>query len=310
MRRWFGLAAIAVLLVSALVGVTAAQGAAPGVQVSVLTQFVGTGPAAAAATNTGDVVALVGPNLISVGPNGQQKQKIAATISGGLFGIPIGVAYDKFHQLYVALPESQGTILKISPNGKQATPVPGSEGMVAPDGFGLDSETGNLYVTDIFGNSIWRITPDGSAEPWTSIATNPLLVLPDGVKVFNNAVYVSIEAGKILRIPINPDGSAGSAQVWAQVNESGVFFDDMVLDDRTGDVYVTRLDKNQLLQITPGGAITPIATHADGLLGAANMALIHAGQNTVIYLANGGVDFLGTGDTGGAGPALLKITIT
>ena len=62
-------------------------------------------PVAVAATNTGDVVALAAPNLISVGPNGQQKQKIAATISVGPIG-PIGVAYDQFHQLYVALPES------------------------------------------------------------------------------------------------------------------------------------------------------------------------------------------------------------
>ena len=62
----------------------------------------------------------------------------------------------------------------------------------------------------------------------------------------------------------------------------------MVLDDRTGDVYVTRLDTNELLRITPGGVITPIATNADGLLGAANMTLIHVGQSTVIYLANTG----------------------
>ncbi len=285
MRRWLGLATMATLVVSALVGVAAAQGAAPGVQVSVLTTFDSAhGPAAVAATNTGDVVAIAGTSIVSVGPNGQQKP--LTTISGGLFGIPIGIAYDKFHQLYVALPSGAGTILKISPNGNQVTPVPGSEGMVAPDGFGLDAATGDMYATDI-----------------------PLLVLPDGVKVFNNAVYTSIENGKILRIPINSDGSAGTATVWAQVNDPGVFFDDMVLDDRTGDVYVTRLDKNQLLQITPGGAITPIATHADGLLGAANMTLIHHGQDTVIYLANGGVDFLGTGDTGGAGPAILKITI-
>ena len=289
-------------------------GAAQDVQVSVLTQFApGMSPTAVAATNTGDVVAQVGPNLISVGPNGQQKQKIAATISGGPLG-PAGVAYDRFHQLYVALPEStapppHGTILKISRNGKQATPVPGSEGMVAPDGFGLDSATGDLYVTDIFGNSIWRIPPGGSAQLFTSVATNPLLVLPDGVKVFNNAVFTSLEGGKILRIPINPDGSAGTAQVFAQVNDPGVFFDDMTLDDRTGDVYVSRLDTNELLQITPGGAITPIATHADGLLGAANMSLIHVGQSTVIYLANQDVDIAESGQTGGAGPAILKITI-
>ena len=96
--------------------------------------------------------------------------------------------------------------------------------------------------------------------------------------------------------------------MWAQV-PGPAFFDDMVLDDRTGDVYVSRLDTNQLLQITPGGSITPIASHADGLLGAANMTLIHIGQNTVSYDANTRNDFLGTGATGGAGPAILKITI-
>ena len=180
--------------------------------------------------------------------------------------------------------------------------------MAAADGFGLDSATGDMYVTDIFGNGIWRWHRGGPAQLWTSLATNPLILLPDGVKVFDGAVYVSIESGKILRIPINADGSAGAAHVWAQV-PGPAFFDDMVLDDRTGDVYVTRLDTNELLQITPGGAITTIASNADGLLGAANMALIHVGQQTVIYLANGGSDFLGTGATSSVGPSVLKIAI-
>jgi hypothetical protein len=166
-----------------------------------------------------------------------------------------------------------------------------------------------MYATDIFGNGIWRFAPGGPAQLWTSAATNPLLVLPDGVKVLGNAAYVSIEQGKILRIPINPDGTAGTATVWAHLDVPGIFFDDMVLDDRTGDVYVTRLDTDELLQITPGGAVTSIATHADGLLGAANMVLIHVGQRTVIYIANGGASF-GSGNTGGAGPAIIKVTVT
>jgi sugar lactone lactonase YvrE len=301
-----------------VMSVSAAQGSTTGqsVQVSVLTQFDGAGPSAVAATNTGDVVALAGPNIVRVGPGGQQRP-MPVTITGGAFGIAIGIAYDGFHQLYAALPgafapppQGAGGVMRISPNGKQTTPVPGSDGMVAADGFGLDSSTGDMYVTDIFGNGIWRFAPGGSAELWTSVATNPLVVLPDGVKVFDNAVYTSIGGGKILKIPINPDGSAGTAEVWAEVDEPGVFFDDMVIDDRTGDVYVTRLDTNELLQITPAGSITPIATHADGLLGAANLTLIHVGRSTVIYLANSGIDFLGTGETGGAGPAILKITIT
>lgn len=293
----------------------AASRAAPGVQISVLSAFpAGGGPVSAAATNTGDVVVPAGRKIVRVRPSGQQKA-FPVVLPGGAFGIgPIGIAYDLHHQLYVALPAAFGPapsgtpgILKISANGKQATPVPGSEGMVAADGMGLDSATGYLYVTDIFGSAIWRVTPGGgSAELWTSVATNPILGDPDGVKVFNDAVYAS-SGDRILRIPINADGSAGTATVWAQV--PGAFFDDLVLDDRTGDVYVTRLDTDELLQITPGGVVTAIATNADGLLGAANMTLIHAGKSTVIYLANGGMPFFSTNTTG-FGPALLKITIT
>lgn len=301
-----------------LVLVASAQGArlaAPGVQVSVLSVFpAGGAPTSAAATNTGDVVVPAARKIVRVGPNGQQKT-FAVTLPAGAFGIgPIGIAYDRHHQLYVALPAAlapppSGTpgILKISANGKEATAVPGSEGMVAADGMGLDAATGYLYVTDIFGGAIWRVAPGGgSAELWTSNATNSILGGPDGVKVFNDAVYTS-SGDRILRIPINPDGSAGTATVWAQV--SGAFLDDMVLDDRTGDVYVTRLDTDELLRITPAGAVTAIATNADGLLGAANMTLIHVGKRTVIYLANTGSPIF-SGNTTGFGPALLKITIT
>jgi len=288
------------------------------VQVSVLTAFAaGAGPTDAAATNTGDVIALAGTHIVEVGPTGTQNP-LPVTISGGEFGGPLGAVYDNHHQLYVALlgsffgpppPAPIPGIYKISANGKTATPVPGSEGMVGADGMGLDSSTNNIYVTDIAGNALWRVTPDGTAHPWTSVAQNSLLIKPDGVKVFQNAVYTSIESGAILRIPINPDGSAGTAQVWASV-AGPAFLDDMVLDDRTGDVYVTRLDTNELLRITPSGTITTIASNADGLLGAANMSLIHVGKSTVIYLANGADDFLGTGQTTTLPPSVLKITIS
>jgi hypothetical protein len=316
--RWrAGLSALVFASLVLVLGASAqaASRAAPGVQVSVLSEFpAGGAPVSAAATNTGDVVVPAARKIVRVGPDGQQKP-FPVVLPGGAFGIgPIGIAYDLHHQLYVALPAAFGPppsgtpgILKISANGKQATPVPGSEGMVAADGMGLDSATGYLYVTDIFGSAIWRVTPSGgSAQLWTSVATNPILGDPDGVKVFKDAVYTS-SGDRILRIPINPDGSAGTATVWAQV--PGAFFDDMVLDDRTGNVYVTRLDTDELLQITPGGVVTAIATNADGLLGAANMTLIHVGKSTVIYLANGGMPFFSSNTTG-FGPALLEITIT
>src|SRR4051794_13902821 len=194
MLKRLGVAAAAALAISALAGGTA-QAAAPGGQVSVLSRVGAShSPAATAATNSGDVAAIAGVDIVELNPTG--KQKLLTSVPGGAFGIPIGLAYDLSHRLYVASPQSfgppaQGTILKLSANGKSATPVPGSQNMVAPDGFGLDEATGDLYVTDIFGSSVWRIH-NGVAQPWTSTATNPLVVLPDGVKVLNHAAYVSV----------------------------------------------------------------------------------------------------------------------
>ncbi len=317
MKKWLAAVfLVAVCIALASLGAVSAQGAASGVQVSVLSVFpADAGPVSAAATNMGDVVVPAARKIVAIGPNGKQNP-YPVTLPPGAFGIgALGAAYDLHHQLYVAALESMGPapsgrpgILKISANGKTATPVPGSEGMVAADGMGLDAATGYLYVTDIFGGAIWRVTPGGaSAELWTSNATNPLLGDPDGVKVYNGAVYAS-SGDRILKIPFKPDGSAGTVQVVAQV--PGAFFDDMVLDDRTGDVYVTRLDTDELLQVTQGGVVTTIANNSDdGLLGAANMTLIHAGKSTVIYLANGGAPFFSTNTTG-LPAALLKITIT
>jgi sugar lactone lactonase YvrE len=307
MRRCLGAAAVATLfLVSAFGGAASAQGKTPpGVQVSVLTTFApGEHAGGVAATNTGDVHVSVGANVVRVGPDGQQKT--LTTISGGLFGGPIGLAFNRFHQLFAAFPTGSGTILQISPNGASTTPVPGSQGMVAPDGFGFDSAD-NMYVTDISGNSLWRVTPGGTAQLWSA---DPLLVLPDGVKVFNNAAYVSVEGGQIVKIPINPDATAGTGSVWASSPRD--LFDDMVLDDRTGDVYVASLNRNRVLQITPDGDVTPVATYQDGLVTPANMALIHIGKSTVIYVGNmyrPGASGSDPNENGGPGPAVFKITI-
>ena len=130
--------------------------------------------------------------------------------------------------------------------------------------------------------------------------------------MFDDAAYVSVEGGQIVKIPINPDGTAGTGTVWA--SSPGDLFDDMVLDDRTGDIYVTSLNRNRVLRITPSGDVTPIATYADGLVTPANMALIHVGQSTVIYVGNvflpGFFPGSDPNENVGAGPALLKITIS
>ena len=304
MSRRF-VAFVAVVCLVAATGVASARDAkSPGVQVSVVAKFP-TGVGGVAATTTNDVVVTAGASVVKVGLHGQKRT--FTTIPGGLFGGAIGLTYDRGHRLYAAFPTGGGSVLRISSNGKGVTPIPGSEGMNSPDGFGFD-RAGRMYVTDVGGNGLWRVGAGGTAELWS---VDPLLVRPHGVKVFKGAAYVSVEGGQILKIPISPDGSPRVASVWA--SSPGDLFDDIVVDDRTGDVYVASLNKNRVLRITPNGVVSVVATYRDGLVTPANLALIHVDKSTIIYVGNaykpGFFPGSDPSQKGGAGRALLKLTI-
>jgi len=100
-------AVIALLLLALVASAHAAPLERPSVHVRVLSTFPAVaGPASAAATNLFDVVVPAAGKLVRVWPNGQQLAS-AVTLPGGAFGIgPIGIAYDRFHTLYVALPQA------------------------------------------------------------------------------------------------------------------------------------------------------------------------------------------------------------
>ena len=140
---------------------------------------------------------------------------------------PIGVAYDANHQLYVALPGSfgpppVGTVQKVGANGKTTSPVPGTEGMVAPDGFWPGFRHGGTCTSPTSsGNGLWRFTPtDGTAQLWTSFVTNPTARAPARRQGLPATLsYLSREAGKD-----STDSDLGRRQprarpsVWAHVD--------------------------------------------------------------------------------------------
>ena len=94
MQKWLAAAFLAaVCVVAASFGAASAGGAAPGVQITVLTTFpANAGPAGAAATNTGDVIALAARKIVRVGPSGQQNP-LPVTLPAGFFGIGTGVEF-------------------------------------------------------------------------------------------------------------------------------------------------------------------------------------------------------------------------
>lgn len=68
---------------------------------------------------------------------------------------------------------------------------------------------GTVYATESFANRVHRLRPGASAlEVWTSDAQ---LGAVDGIALLaDGAVYVNtFSSGRLFRIPVNPDGSAG-----------------------------------------------------------------------------------------------------
>ena len=68
---------------------------------------------------------------------------------------------------------------------------------------------GTVYATESFANRVHRLRPGGTAlDVWI---TDPQLAAVDGIALLaDGAVYVNtFMSGRLFRIPVNPDGSAG-----------------------------------------------------------------------------------------------------
>jgi sugar lactone lactonase YvrE len=187
------------------------------------------------------------------------------------FNIPKGIAIDANGNLYVA-DSNNNLIRKITPDGTVSTfagsgQVGSANGQAnqasfnAPFWIAIDG-SGNLYVADVFNNSIRKITPSG---------------------------VVSTVAGS---------GAAGSADgtgIAATFNQPRA-----VAVDANGNLYVADFNNGLIRKITSGGVVTTIAGNAtpgttDGIGTAASFRglsgiIVDASGNLII--SDGGGDSL------------------
>jgi sugar lactone lactonase YvrE len=130
-----------------------------------------------------------------------------------------------------------------------------------PDDVAVDSG-GNVYMTDLTYAGIWKISPDGqrvdlwSAHPLLNWSPKPYSGLPLGVNDLaidrqgKNIYAVTDGDPMILRIPINPDGTAGDP---VPLPTGFSAFDGITLDDR-GNLYVSEILLNQIWVLSPDGS--------------------------------------------------------
>ena len=303
------LAAIAAVLVFAT--------AAAAVSVTVVVDYdpaLGELPEGVAVDKTGNVFVSVSPlgRIEKITPSGS-RSIYAQVVPPGSGNGPLGLAVDAVGNVYAAVatfdPATSG-VYRVARDGSSVR-LAGTGAIAFPNGLTFD-QRGNLYVTDTVGAAVWRIPRRGAAELWLQ---SPLLA-GDGSIGFGfplgangiayrqgELVVGNTELARLVRIPIEPDGSAGAPSILAQ--SPLLFAADGLAFDVHGNVWVAVIAQSAIRTVSPDGSIATVATAADGLDWASSIAFgTSHGERGSLYAVNFAI-----GPPGGPGPRLLKLDV-
>jgi sugar lactone lactonase YvrE len=295
------------LAVAALLVPAAVAGAAVDIEpVVVYDPAAGELPEGVAIDKRGDVFVSLNPlgQVRKVGRDGSQST--LATLPGEV----VGLAVDAPGNVLVAVasfdPATSG-VYRIARDGTFAR-LPGTGAIVFPNGIAFD-KVGNVYVTDTVLGAVWRVPARGGpAEVWFQ---SPLLegsgvfdfgfpLGANGIAFRHNELVVSnTEGARLVRIPIERDGSAGAAAILAE--GPALLAVDGIAFDVHGNVWAAVIAQSTIVRVSPQGDVTTVATAADGLDWVSSISF---GKNGDLWAVNFAI-----GPPGGPGPALLRLDV-
>jgi sugar lactone lactonase YvrE len=246
-----------------------------------------------------------------IAPDGTQSTFAQISPAGAGFG-PLGLAFDRDGDLYVTAatfdPASSG-VYRVGDDGSSER-IAGSTAIVLPNAIAFDGQ-GRMYVTDSVTGSIYRAVGNGPLEPWLS---DPRLLgdgsfgfgVPfgaNGIAYRQGSLYVTVtEKGRVMRVPVASDGTAGTPQVFAE--SAQLLGADGLAFDARGNLYVVANVQNRLVRLAPSGAIETLATAADGLDFPAGIAFGRGPlSHTSVFIANFAIG------APGAGPSISEIDV-
>jgi sugar lactone lactonase YvrE len=234
-----------------------------------------------------------------LGRDGAQRTITLPLAAGGAVG---GLVTGRGGTIYAS---SQGpaAIWAVDPHGavsRLALLPPDAQ----PNGLTADRR-GNLYAADSRSGTVWRLAPGSDTpEPWVrdellapSGATVPgpdgqEFAIPgaNGVKVFLGTLYVANSStARIVRVPIEPDGGAGTPEV----AYDGVRADDFAFDI-CGNLYTATNVFGTVDRVLRDGTVETLLSPEDGVRGPSAVAFgrLLGPERTTLYIAN--LDLVGT----------------
>ena len=161
-----------------------------------------------------------------------------------------------------------GRLLRVDPRTGRVKVL--ATGFAAPNAIARD-ERGDLFVSDSFAGTITKVKPDGSRS---SIWTQDPLLTTKGTPPFGanglafdrgqRFLYVANTGdSRVLRIPVDRDGSAGPVEVFAdgatidaqQQTTQALHGADGIMFDVRGNLYVCANQTDQVQVLDPRGRL-------------------------------------------------------
>jgi len=179
-------------------------------------------------------------------------------------GLALGLAISPNGAIYAALasfdPATNG-VYSVDEVNHTVTRV--ADIGLAPNALVFD-EVGNLYITESIFGMVYRLDRDGNLQVWSDdsllVGNNPFFAIgANGIAYGDHVVYVmNYDRGSIVAIPVQRDGSAGAASVFAQ-DDSLIGGDGIALDVH-GNIYVAGNLTGALLRVNTDGEVEELAS--------------------------------------------------
>jgi hypothetical protein len=198
---------------------------------------------------------------------GTHTPALGFPLTTGIVRTPDGTLY----VLYATGTDALTGLWRLRPGGtpERIAALPGNG---LPNGLAFDGH--RFYVTDSVLGTVWTVPLRGGArEAWSSapeLAPAGFLGA-NGAKLHDGALWVTnLDRGTVLRIPIRPDGRAGTPRIKV-TDLAGI--DDFAFTGR-GDEILAALDSpNKVVRIGADGATSTVLDAADGLQNPTSIAV-------------------------------------
>jgi gluconolactonase len=168
------------------------------------------------------------------------------------------------------------------------------------------ADDGTMYVTGSENPAIFRVDPRGETTVWTTSIggyPNGITLTPSGdAVVVAQSHPADFDGGRVWRVPIEPDGSAGSPVVMAELFHT---VPDGVAYDTEGNCYVAHYTPDRIDRIRPDGTVETVVEDWEAVHLNAPTNIAFCGRDLeLVVAACVGEEFLAIADLGMRGSPL------